>query len=118
MKKVIAITMFLGVVFCGHTQTTIVRDPEIEAMVKEVNGDSLQSYIHSMVAFSTRSTVSSVTDKKKGIGAARNWVLGKFQQWAAASGGRLSAFVDTTTYPADGRRVKEPINLGNTVGTL
>jgi hypothetical protein len=87
-------------------------------MVKEVNADSLQSYIKSMVAFGTRSTVSSVTDKKKGIGAARNWVLGKFQQWAAASGGRLTAFVDTTTYPADGRRVKEPINLGNTVATL
>jgi len=87
-------------------------------MVKEVNADSLQSYIKSMVAFGTRSTVSSVTDKKKGIGAARNWVLGQFQRWAAASGGRLTAFVDTTTYPADGRRVKEPINLGNTVATL
>lgn len=102
----------------GHAQTTIVRDPEIEAMVKEVNADSLQSYIKRMVAFGTRSTVSSVTDKKKGIGAARNWVLSKFQQWAAASGGRLTAFVDTTTYAADGRRVKEPINLGNTVATL
>lgn len=102
----------------GHAQTTIVRDPEIEAMVKEVNADSLQSYIKGMVAFGTRSTVSSVTDKKKGIGAARNWVLSKFQQWAAASGGRLTAFVDTTTYAADGRRVKEPINLGNTVATL
>ena len=87
-------------------------------MVKEVNADSLQSYIKSMVAFGTRSTVSSVTDKKKGIGAARNWVLGQFQRWAAASGGRLTAFVDTTTYQADGRRVKEPINLGNTVATL
>jgi hypothetical protein len=87
-------------------------------MVKEVNADSLQSYIKTLVAFGTRSTVSSVTDKKKGIGAARNWVLSKFQQWAAASGGRLTAIVDTTTYAADGRRVKEPINLGNTVATL
>jgi hypothetical protein len=87
-------------------------------MVKEVNADSLQSYIKTMVAFGTRSTVSSVTDRKKGIGAARNWVLSKFEQWAAGSAGRLTAFVDTTTYPADGRRVKEPINLGNTVATL
>ncbi|HEY4109351.1 M28 family metallopeptidase [Puia sp.] len=118
MKKIIAITMLLGVLSYGQAQTTIVRDPEIEAMVKEVNADSLQSYIKGMVAFGTRSTVSSVTDKKKGIGAARNWVLGKFQQWAAGSGGRLTAFVDTTTYPADGRRVKEPISLGNTVATL
>ncbi|HXB06193.1 MAG TPA: M28 family metallopeptidase [Puia sp.] len=118
MKKIIAIALFFGVVYYGHAQTTIVRDSEIEGMVKEVNADSLQSYIKSMVAFGTRSTVSSVTDKKRGIGAARNWVLSRFQQWAAGSGGRLTAFVDTTTYPADGRRVKEPINLGNVVATL
>jgi len=118
MKNLLVIGLLMGVVYGGHAQTTIVRDPEIAAMVKEVNADSLQSYIRSMVAFGTRSTVSSVTDKKKGIGAARNWVLSQFQRWAAASGGRLTAFVDTTTYPADGRRVKEPINLGNTVATL
>jgi hypothetical protein len=118
MKKLFVIAMLTGVVYNAHAQTTIARDPEIEAMVKEVNADSLQSYIKSMVAFGTRSTVSSVTDKKKGIGAARNWVLSKFQQWATASGGRLTAIVDTTTYPADGRRVKEPISLGNTVATL
>lgn len=107
-----------GSVFSCPAQTTIIRDPEIAEMVKEVNADSLQSYIKSMVAFGTRSTVSSVTDKKRGIGAARNWVLMKFEQFAAASGGRLTAFVDTTTYGADGRRVKEAINLGNTVATL
>jgi len=118
MKRILIALAFALPVQFGTAQTTIVRDPEIEAMVKEVNADSLQSYIKSMVAFGTRSTVSSVTDKKKGIGAARNWVLGQFQRWAAASGGRLTAFVDTTTYQADGRRVKEPINLGNTVATL
>jgi Zn-dependent M28 family amino/carboxypeptidase len=45
-------------------------------------------------------------------------VLAKFNQFAAASGGRLTAFVDTTTYSADGKRVQHPINLGNTVATL
>src|ERR1700739_965066 len=108
MKKTAFLLVLSGVVFACPAQTTIVRDQEIAAMVKEVNADSLQSYIRAMVAFGTRSTVSSVTDKKKGIGAARNWVLSKFQQWGAASGGRLTAFVDTTTYAADGRRVKEP----------
>ena len=118
MKKTALIAcLALSSHFAG-AQTIINRDPEIESMVKEVNPDSLQSYIKSMVAFGTRSTVSSTTDKKKGIGAARNWVLSKFNEFAAASGGRLTAFVDTTTYAADGRRVKDPINLGNTVATL
>src|SRR6185437_6602135 len=56
--------------------------------------------------------------KKRGIGAARNWVLSKFDQWAAAGGGRLTAFVDTTTYRAGGKRVRSDINLGNTVATV
>jgi hypothetical protein len=117
-KKTALLLLLIGGVFCCPAQTTVIRDPEIAAMVKEVNADSLQSYIRSMVAFGTRSTVSSIADKKRGIGAARNWVLMKFGQFATASGGRLTAFVDTTTYAADGRRVKEPINLGNTVATL
>lgn len=114
---VFTLTIVCCIQFCA-AQTTIIRDPEIERMVKEVNADSLRSYIHTLVAFGTRSTVSSTTEKKRGIGAARNWVLSKFDQWAAASGGRLTAFVDTTTYAADGKRVKSDINLGNTVATL
>jgi hypothetical protein len=118
MKKAILILLLAAGVGTCSAQTTIFRDPEIEAMVKEVNADSLQSYIRTMVAFGTRSTVSTVTDKKKGIGAAREWVLSKFVQWAAASDGRLTAFVDTSTYAGDGKRVKTAINLGNTVATL
>lgn len=102
----------------AHAQTIIERDPGIEGMVKEVNADSLQAYIRAMVAFRTRSTVSSTTDSKTGIGAARSWVLAKFNQFAAGSGGRLTAFVDTSTYAADGNRVKSNVNLGNTVATL
>jgi hypothetical protein len=111
-------TLMTGMLVIGHSQTTIDRDPEIAGMVKEVNADSLQSYIKAMVSFGTRSTVSSTTDKMRGIGAARNWVLAKFNQFAAASGGRLTAMVDTTTYHGDGRRVKTDVNLGNTVATL
>jgi hypothetical protein len=118
MKRLILIATMAGTAVLTQAQTTIDRDPEIAAMVKEVNPDSLQSYIKSMLTFGTRSTVSSTTDPRKGIGAARNWVLSKFNQFAAASGGRLTAIVDTTTYPGDGRRVKTDISLGNTVATL
>jgi hypothetical protein len=118
MKKTVLTAVFLCVIKLSYTQTIIERDGEISDMIKEINADSLQSYIKTMVLFGTRSTVSSTTDKKRGIGAAREWVLTKFNQFAAVSGGRLTAFVDTSTYAGDGRRVKEPINLGNTVATL
>jgi hypothetical protein len=102
----------------SFAQTIIQRDPSIERMVKEVSADSLKSYITQMVSFGTRNTLSSTTDKNRGIGAARNWVLSKFNEFAKQSKNRLSAFVDTTTYQSDGRRIDRAINLGNVVATL
>lgn len=94
------------------------RDPEIEQMVKEVSSDSLKAYIYKLVSFGTRNTLSSTTDKNRGIGAARNWILSRFNEFAKQSNGRLTAFIDTITYEPDKRRVDHPINLGNVVATL
>ncbi|MGV3657006.1 MAG: M28 family metallopeptidase [Chitinophagaceae bacterium] len=103
-----------------HTfaQTIINRDPQIEAMVKQVSSDSLKSYINKLVSFGTRSTLSYTTDKKRGIGAAREWVVQKFNEFGKESGGRLTAYVDTVTLQPDGRRVNRPINLGNAMAVL
>jgi Zn-dependent M28 family amino/carboxypeptidase len=117
MKKI-----FLAVLVLFNTtlfaQTIVQRDPEIEQMVKEVSTDSLQSYIKTLVAFGTRNTLSTQKDPKRGIGAARNWILRRFNQFAKQSGGRLTAMIDTTTYAPDGKRVDTAINLGNVVATL
>ncbi len=99
-------------------QTTIQRDAEIEKMVKQISADSLQSYIKSMVAFGTRNTLSTQTNPNRGIGAARNWVLAKFNEFAKQSNGRLSAFIDTTTLQPDKRRIDTVTLLGNVVATL
>lgn len=99
-------------------QKIIQRDAEIEAMVNQISPDSLKSYITTMVSFGTRNTLSTVTDKKRGIGAAREWVVQKFNEFGKGSNGRLTAYVDTTTLPADGRRVNVPTNLGNAMAVL
>ena len=100
-------------------QTTINRDPEIEKMVKEVSSDSLKSYIVQMVSFGTRNTLSTNTgNPKRGIPAARNWVLSKFNEFAKQSNGRLTAFIDTVTLQPDKRRIDTPTLLGNVVATL
>src|SRR6476620_10882390 len=107
-------------VFCSplFAQTIIARDTAIENMVQQVSADSLKSYITKLVSFGTRNTLSTQANAKRGIGAARNWVLSKFNQFSKSSGGRLTAFIDTITYAPDGRRVDTPINLGNVVATL
>lgn len=118
MKKLLLLTTAFFILQQSFSQTIIQGDPEIEQMVKEVSSDSLQSYIKTLVAFGTRNTLSTQKDPKRGIGAARNWVLGKFNQFAKESQGRLTAFIDTITYQPDGKRVDHPINLGNVVATL
>jgi hypothetical protein len=104
----------------AHTmaQTTIQKDPVIEKMVAEVSADSLKSTILKLVSFGTRNTLSTQTDAKRGIGAARLWVLSRFNEYAKRSGGRLSAIIDTTTLPPDGKRVDVSTVLGNVVATL
>jgi hypothetical protein len=99
-------------------QTIVQRDPEIEQRVKEVSSDSIKSYIKTLVTFGTRNTLSTQANAKRGIGAARNWVLQRFNEFAKQSNGRLSAIIDTTTLQPDKRRVDTLLLLGNVMATL
>src|SRR5437868_9631347 len=101
----------------AQKEAVIKKDPQIEKMLKEVSADSLRSYVNKLVSFATRHTLSTQTDPNKGIGAARNWVLGRFNEFAKQSGGRLTAFIDTTTLQK-GRRVDTTTLLGNVMATL
>ena len=117
MKKYLLI-FILFISAKAFTQTIINRDPEIAKMVSEVSPDSLQSYINTLVAFGTRNTLSTQTDAKRGIGAARNWVLKKFNEFAKNANGRLTAIIDTTTLQPNGKRIDAPLLLGNVMATL
>src|SRR5665647_2877083 len=118
MKKVMFLLFIAGWSQHIQAQQIIQRDTEIEQMVKEVSPDSLKVYIKTLVAFGTRNTLSTQTDPRRGIGAARKWVLNKFNEFAKQSNGRLTAFIDTTTLQADGKRGDEPLLIGNVVATL
>lgn len=102
----------------SFAQTTLNRDPQIADLVAQLSADSLRAHVDGLVSFGTRSTLSSTTDPKRGIGAARRWVLGKFNHYAKRANGRLTATIDTWTLPADGRRVDVPTEMGNVLATL
>lgn len=118
MKKIFTLLFFGSLVLSVHAQTIVNRHADIDKMVKSVNADSLKSYITKMVSFGTRSTISDTKSKTKGIGAARNWVVNKFNQFAKQGDGRLTAFLDTVTINPDGKRVDKQILLGNAVAIL
>ena len=118
MKKIFILALCIFAQNILFAQSIINRDPAIEQMVKEISPDSLKLYIETMVSFGTRNTLSTQTDKRRGIGAARNYVLRKFNEYALQSGGRLTAIIDTTTLQPDKRRVDTTLLLGNVVATL
>lgn len=118
-NKIIFLVVFLlGFTANSFSQQIIKKDGEIDAMVKEISVDSLAQNLTKLVSFGTRATLSNQSSNTKGIGATRAWILTRFNEYAKASNGRLSAFIDTTTYNADKRRVNRPIILGNVVATL
>jgi hypothetical protein len=118
MQKLVLCGLLLLFSLFSGSQTIVQRDPEIDAMVKEISADSLDSYIAQMVRFGTRHTLSTTTDRQRGIGAAREWVVQRFRQFGRESNGRLSAFVDTATLQPDGRRIDTKTSLGNAMAVL
>lgn len=50
----------------------------------------LKALVEKLVSFGTRHTLSSTTDPKRGIGAARNWGASEFQRISKACGGCLT----------------------------
>lgn len=118
MKNLFLFSLVMILCFTVMAQATTQKDPQIEKMVNEVSKDSLQSYIKKLISFGTRNTLSTQADPLRGIGAARSWVLSRFNEFAKESNGRLTAFIDTVTLVADGRRVNRTILLGNVMATL
>lgn len=118
MKKILPLFFLLLLVKVTMGQATIQRDPLIEKMVQQVSADSLNYFIHTLVNFGTRHTLSKADDPEKGIGAARNWVLSKFNSSASRSEGRMTCYIDTITLGPDGKRINKTVILGNVIAVL
>ncbi|UHO39273.1 M28 family metallopeptidase [Chryseobacterium capnotolerans] len=116
MKKLIFTLFFIPVV--SHAQQTVQQDPEIINYVSQVSTDSLKSHINSLVSFGTRHTMSSTTDPKRGIGAARKWVLKKFSDYSKNAGDRMEVFLQSQTIQPDGKRIDRPTDLGNAIAII
>ncbi|MBX0290373.1 M28 family metallopeptidase [Hymenobacter sp. HSC-4F20] len=93
-------------------------DPLITNMVQEISEKNLREDVDKLVSFGTRHTLSDTKSKKRGIGAARNWVEGEFRKYSKASGGRLKVEQDTFTIKPDGRRINRPVVMANVMATL
>jgi Peptidase family M28 len=117
MKKFLSILIVFVIITNANAQVIIQKDPAIEKMISEVNADSLKSYINKLVSFGTRHTLSTTTDAKKGIGAARTWIISEFKNFAA-NNKNMTVELDKWTLPADGKRVDINADMGNAMAIL
>ncbi len=69
---------------------------------------ALRASVDTLVGFGTRHTLSSATDPKRGIGAARNWVAGEFA--------KLGLVVDRPGKRFDGPRAPGGVLVENVLG--
>ena len=88
----------------GETEQPLLRD-----VAAQVEPGRLHATIERLVAFGTRHTLSDTTSPTRGIGAARMWVKGQFEDLAKACGGCLT--VATPSQVFTGERVPKPTEV-------
>jgi hypothetical protein len=119
MKKLFLISILATISISAiQAQQIVKRDPIIAAYIQEISPDTLSNYVNKLVSFGTRSTLSTTNDPNFGIGAARKWVLGKFNEFAQKSGGRMTAYLDKWILEADGRRIDAKVEMENVMAVL
>lgn len=74
----------------------------------------LKADVEAMVAFGTRHTLSSATDPRRGIGAARNWAAARFEEIGRGCGGCVR--VERIGRRFTGPRVPTPTLVENVLG--
>lgn len=93
------------------------KNPVIEAMLAEVNPDSLEANVRKLASFGTRHSLSETESDTRGIGAARRWVLSRFESYAEFSGGRMETFLEPFVIEK-GRRIPYDVEMKNVMAVL
>ncbi|WP_151485153.1 M28 family metallopeptidase [Streptomyces albicerus] len=90
---------------------------ELRALLREIDPARIEATVRKLVSFGTRHTLSIQDDPARGIGAARDWILAEMRSYAAASGGRMTAELQSYVQePAP--RIPTATRITNVVATL
>jgi hypothetical protein len=64
-------------------------DPEIVALMRQVSASRLRSDVKRLVGFGTRHSLSATDDRRRGVGATRNWLAEAFAPASVGSGSQV-----------------------------
>ncbi|KUJ22165.1 putative zinc metalloprotease [Mollisia scopiformis] len=101
----------------GISYTTQLPDTELTTILQEIDPLRIQAIIEKLVSFGTRHTLSTQTDPGRGIGAARDWLLGQYKGFAEESEERME--IELQSYVQGvANRISFLANISNVVATL
>jgi len=92
-------------------------DPNLRALLTQIDPSRIQATVQKLVSFGTRHTASSQTDPVRGIGAATAWVIGQMNAIAATSNGNMTVQQQTFVQPVSSR-IPVPTAITNCIATL
>ena len=90
-------------------------DAELQTMLAEIDPARVENIISTLVSFGTRHALSQKNSSTQGIGAARDWIYGQMQDFAAASDSDIDVYFNSYIQQPDGERVTFPVNVTNVV---
>jgi hypothetical protein len=111
-KSILAGALILGFSAAGRADNSL--NPRVRAIVDAVSEARISSNIAKLVSFGTRNTMSSQTDPKRGVGAARQWILEEFRSYSP----RLQVRFDKYRVKKQGERIFKDVDLYNVVAVL
>ena len=117
-----------AVVLCGQTArgqdgaqrpSSWWRPPaDVRSMLRNISAQRLEADDRALAGFGTRSTLSSRTDPKRGIGAAGEWVFDQLKAAAATSSGRMTVELGPFIQRPVPGRIPLETSMTNIVATL
>lgn len=101
----------------GRPVTKQHPDAELRALLRNIDERRIEATVRKLVSFGTRHTLSAQDDPNRGIGAARDWILAEMKKYAATSGGRMTAELQSYVQQP-GTRIPTATTITNVVATL
>ncbi|WP_181776383.1 M20/M25/M40 family metallo-hydrolase [Amycolatopsis pittospori] len=93
-------------------------DPELRAILREIDERRIEATVRRLAAFGTRHTLSSQSDPVRGIGAARDWIFAEMKKSAEKSGGRMTVELQSYVQQPAQPRIPVATTITNVVATL
>ena len=89
-------------------------DPRIATLLADVSPARLEATLKKLESFQTRHLLSSTDTPRRGIGAARQWILDEMKAYSP----RLEVSFDTYRIPKQGDRVTREVEVRNVMAVL